>query len=406
LNTALWLNNLGNSWQVSIAGAMDRKGWTASASLNNSNAQSAIDSNAATRWSTNGSQTPGQYFIADMKTVNTIHQIVLDASQSPEDNPAGYSVYISTDSLNWTGPIASGAGSPGMTLILFPDQVGRYIKIIQTGSKGNYWSIHEFYVWGTVNTGAYTGTPAPIPGKIEAENYDKGGQGVAYNDADAANSGGQYRPAEGVDIENCGEGGYDVGWTNANEWMKYTVNVTIPGIYTIQARVASPNDGSQFYIELNGVNISGTITVPNTGNWQTYQTVNVTTPGLQAGVQVLRIVELTGGFNINYVTFVSNGSRLNTLVQPASVNAARTIVFPNPVTGQQINVQLVNQPAGYYHVRLMNHLGQLVYNTSVTINSANQMISITPESKLPSGNYILELSVLNGKPVTNKLVIP
>jgi len=47
-----------------------------------------------------------------------------------------------------------------MTLILFPDQVGRYIKIVQTGSKSNYWSMHEFYVWGTVNS-IITGITAP-----------------------------------------------------------------------------------------------------------------------------------------------------------------------------------------------------------------------------------------------------
>lgn len=149
---ALWLSNLGNNWLVSTAGAMDRHGWKASASNNNGGAQNALDSNSATRWSTNGPQTPGQYFIANMKTVNTIHQIVLDATQSPNDNPAGYSVYVSTDSSTWIGPVASGVGTTGMTLILFPDQVGRYVKLVQTGSKSNYWSIHEFYVWGTVDS--------------------------------------------------------------------------------------------------------------------------------------------------------------------------------------------------------------------------------------------------------------
>jgi hypothetical protein len=257
------------------------------------------------------------------------------------------------------------------------------------------------YVWGKVNPDPVQSIA--IPGKIEAEDFDKGGQGVAYNDADAINSGGQYRTTEGVDIETCGEGGYDVGWTNANEWMKYTVNVTTAGVYTIQARVASPNNGSQFYVELNGVNISGTITVPNTGNWQTYTTVPVTTPGLQAGVQTLRIVELTGGFNLNYVTFVRPGVRVNTS-QP--VIAAHTTVFPNPVTGKQINVQLVNEPTGNYQVQLFNHLGQSVYNTKVSVTNGNQRITITPDHKLSSGNYILELSVLNGKPVTTKLVIP
>jgi hypothetical protein len=399
---ALWRNNLGNSWSVSTAGALDRKGWTATASANNGEARYALDSNATTRWSTNGSQAPGQTFTVDMKTTNTINRIVLDASQSPDDNPAGYSIYVSTDNTNWTGPVAWGVGSSGMTLILFQDVVCRYIRIVQTGSKGNYWSIHELYVWGKVNPDPVQSIA--IPGKIEAEDFDKGGQGVAYNDADAVNSGGQYRPTEGVDIENCGEGGYNVGWTNANEWMKYTVNVTTAGVYTIQARVASPNNGSQFYIEMNGVNISGTLTVPNTGNWQTYTTVTVTPPALHAGVQTMRIVELTGGFNLNYITFVQPGARINTVGQ--LVTAANLIVFPNPVTGKQINVQLVNQPTGNYQVQLFNHIGQSVYNTKVAVTDGNQRITITPGHKLPSGNYMLEISILNGKPVTTKLVIP
>lgn len=404
-NAALWLNNLSNNWQVSLAGYINRQGWTASASANSSTAKNALDSNSATRWATGASQTAGQYFIVDMKTVNTIHQIVLDATQSPNDNPAGYSVYISTDSSTWTGPVATGTGSTGMTLILFPDQVGRYIRIVQTGSKSNYWSIHELYVWGTVNSTPYTGTPIPIPGMVEAENYDKGGQGIAYNDIDTSNNGAQYRITEGVDLQNCGEGGYNVGWTAANEWMKYTVNVTTPGVYTIQARVSSPGGGKQFYIELNGVNISGTITVPATGGWQTFQTVSVTTPGLQAGVQVMRIVLLTDGFNINYVNFVSGGM-LTAATDLTTAKATHMIVFPNPVTGQQINVQLVDQPAGKYHLRLINHLGQMVYTTGITINSDYQTLTISPNRKLPSGNYILELTAGKGKPVTRKLVIP
>src|SRR5258708_6055890 len=61
----------------------------------------------------------------------------------------------------------------------------------------------------------YLGTPWPIPGKLEAENYDTGGEGIAYHDTDTSNDGGQYRTSEGVDIEVCGDtgGGYDVGWT-------------------------------------------------------------------------------------------------------------------------------------------------------------------------------------------------
>ncbi|MBN1599378.1 MAG: hypothetical protein JW894_13880, partial [Bacteroidales bacterium] len=55
----------------------------------------------------------------------------------------------------------------------------------------------------------YNGVIA-IPGTVEAENYDNGGEGVAYHDNDASNNGGQYRTSEGVDIEACSEGGYNV----------------------------------------------------------------------------------------------------------------------------------------------------------------------------------------------------
>src|SRR5258708_1566924 len=69
----------------------------------------------------------------------------------------------------------------------------------------------------------FTGTPAPVAGIIQAENFDNGGEGVAYHDTDAANLGGAYR-ATGVDIEATGDtgGGYDVGWTHAGEWLDYT----------------------------------------------------------------------------------------------------------------------------------------------------------------------------------------
>ena len=39
----------------------------------------------------------------------------------------------------------------------------------------------------------YSGTPAAIPGQINAETFDNGGEGVAYHDTSAGNAGGQAR---------------------------------------------------------------------------------------------------------------------------------------------------------------------------------------------------------------------
>lgn len=145
-----------------------------------------------------------------------------------------------------------------------------------------------------------------LPGVIEAENFDNGGEGVAYHDSEAVNYGNEYRPGEGVDIQSCSEGGYNVGWTSAGEWMEYTVNVASSGGYTIDAHVATPNDGAGFHIEINGDNLSGVVAVPNTGDWQNWQIVS-STVNLAAGQHVLRLVIDEGGFNINSLNVIPEG---------------------------------------------------------------------------------------------------
>ncbi len=143
-----------------------------------------------------------------------------------------------------------------------------------------------------------------IPGTIEAENYDKGGEGVAYHDTEASNLGGVYRTAEGVDIQSCTEGGYNIGWSNAGEWLEYTINVASAGSYQLQVRVATPNNAGSLHVEMNGSNVTGSIAVPNTAGWQSWQTVSKTV-NLSAGQQVMRVVIEQGGFNLNKLTFTS-----------------------------------------------------------------------------------------------------
>src|SRR5437016_223918 len=75
----------------------------------------------------------------------------------------------------------------------------------------------------------YGGTNAVIANgsTIQAENYDVGGEGVAYHDTTTGNTGGQFR-SDDVDIETSGDagGGYNVGWIVDGEWLEYTVNAT------------------------------------------------------------------------------------------------------------------------------------------------------------------------------------
>ncbi len=159
----------------------------------------------------------------------------------------------------------------------------------------------------------FTGTPIALPGTIEAENFDNGGAGVAYFDTTPGNSGGQYRSTD-VDIEATADagGGHNIGWIAPGEWLNYTVNVTAAGTYTLEFRVASAGAGGTFHVEVNGVDRTGPLTIPNTGGWQSWTTITKTGVSLSAGQQVWRVVFDTlgpGGVvgNLNWVR-VASGS--------------------------------------------------------------------------------------------------
>jgi len=137
----------------------------------------------------------------------------------------------------------------------------------------------------------FGGSPRSLPGTIQAEDFDNGGEGVAYHDVEPANYGGAYR-STGVDIQGTSDvgGGYNIGWMAAGEWLKYSVNVSTPGRYTLSSRVAGVVDGGIFHIEFNDVDKTGPLAVPNTGGWQNWQTLSLDNVVLNAGPQVIRVV--------------------------------------------------------------------------------------------------------------------
>jgi hypothetical protein len=155
----------------------------------------------------------------------------------------------------------------------------------------------------------YGGVAWDIPGTIQAENFDVGGEGIAYHDVDASNIGGAYRTG-GVDIAGGMDGSSIVGWTKGGEWLEYTVNVTTAGNYTLEARVSSWDSSGRFHVEFNGVNKTGTITMPvYTGTRQTvapWLTLSRTV-SLSAGRQVMKIALDSNGTtnfevtNLNYI---------------------------------------------------------------------------------------------------------
>jgi endoglucanase len=153
-----------------------------------------------------------------------------------------------------------------------------------------------------------------ISGRIFCSDYDMGTQGIAYYDADyqnvgsgssSWNSGGKYRN-DGVDIEACSDAvtnGYNVGWTTAMEWLNYTMNVSESGNYSIAIRYAANSSVGRMHLEIDGIDITGSITLNPTGGWQIWLTKTVNNIHIESGTHTLTLVIEAEGFNLNYLNF-------------------------------------------------------------------------------------------------------
>jgi HEAT repeat protein len=121
------------------------KSLKATASPNGGAAGQALDGNPGTRWDTGRGMKPGDWFVVDLGVESTIKGLTLDATNSPNDYPRGYEVYVSFDGGSWGKPVITGKGTQPLTKITFDKPVRtRFIKIVQTGSSDSwFWSIHE-----------------------------------------------------------------------------------------------------------------------------------------------------------------------------------------------------------------------------------------------------------------------
>jgi hypothetical protein len=145
----------------------------------------------------------------------------------------------------------------------------------------------------------YTGTPTAIPGSIEAAHFDHGGASIAYADTSSGNSGAAFRATD-VDLQASSEGGYNIGWTAAGEWVTYTVDVQAAGVYMAWFRVASVGGGALQLAAGAPSRDVRDIAVPETRGWQSWVTVGVPIT-LAAGTQTITVRFLTAGINLRSI---------------------------------------------------------------------------------------------------------
>jgi PKD repeat protein len=124
-----------------------------------------------------------------------------------------------------------------------------------------------------------------VPGIVQAEDYNTGGEGVGYHDSTPTNLGDAYR-ADGVDIESISNG-YTLCYIRDEEWTRYTLNVTASGVYRVDLLVSCPGVGHSVSLFENETEL-GTVQIPLTGSFDTYAHGTVEVP-LSAGLSVLTL---------------------------------------------------------------------------------------------------------------------
>ncbi|GIF12511.1 carbohydrate-binding protein [Actinoplanes teichomyceticus] len=130
---------------------------------------------------------------------------------------------------------------------------------------------------------------APAGAVVEAEAY-------------TAQHGWTEGGANFVESNAAASGGRNIGWTAAGNWLAYRFDVPA-GDYRLQLRVANGSGaaatGALSIRDASGA-VLATVSVPDTGGWGAYRTVE-TPVALAGGDQTITVYCETGGFNLDYL---------------------------------------------------------------------------------------------------------
>ncbi|NUY80723.1 carbohydrate-binding protein [Flavobacterium sp. MAH-1] len=264
----------------------------------------------------------------------------------------------------------------------------------------------------------------PLPGKVFATEFDMGYNGVAYYDKDVANyrtdtgtfeawNEGWAMRNDGVDIQGCSDtvnNGFQVGWTEDNEWLTYSL--TAPSLMAYDIDIRYSGSGKLYFEDADG-KISETITLPNTGGFTTFQTVTVTDVLLNAGANHVKVFFETGGFNFNW--FELKNPHASTAAAFKVIDASTSIL------GDKVNVIFNKQLQTGINFGVSNFTlkvnGNTVATTVAYSTSDNSALVFTPATAInPSDVVTLTYAGTNiiatdatsqaaftNKPVTNRV---
>lgn len=269
---------------------------TASSSENSTlGPQYAVDGNLSTRWSSAFSDP--QWIQIDLGSSQAIGRVVLNWEAAYSKS---YDIQFSNDGTTWTKMYGTTAGDGGVDDLAISG-TARYVRMYSYARATAYGnSLWEF----SVSPPATTTPGVALPARIEAEKYDR------FQDTTAGNSGDAACSSTDVDAQyttDLNGGTCNIAWVAAGEWLEYDVSVAVAGNFDITARLASIYTGKAVHVEIDGKNVTGSMTSPSAG-WQTFGDVVARNIPIAAGSHKLRLVMDTGSTNVNYLNIQPTGT--------------------------------------------------------------------------------------------------
>ena len=206
-----------------------------------------------------------------------------------------------------------------------------------------------------------------VPGTLEAENYDT----YAYSDADGKSDETGYR-SDDAGIVKAGDG-YALGYTSADDYFEYTLDVKTAGKYKLIINGATGNStASSVTVSVGDKKVQTEI--PSQGDWNTYSEVEAGELELDAGKQTLCLTINTNYINVDWIKFVADGGTTG-MVQNSAFNAGSTLL----------------------RCQVFDMTGQLVKSTNVMAGSAGEAWNGV-KSGLQNGTYIMRYGEVGKSP--------
>jgi hypothetical protein len=323
------------------------------------------------------------------KTGLTDAYYVWDSNMGTTDQRGRYVAYSTS-----TGPTNSGAGTSSVIQYIQPGQAF-FVKNTTLGTAGSI-TFNEDDKLGTNINNFYRTTTVDLS-RLELQVYQTSELALGGYPIDAAVSvfDNQFTNAiENGDVAKLSTGIENISFLNNNLTLAIDARPQVLNTDELLVQLESfkANKNYTFRTHFNNFDPATTPFIVDTYLNQYTALANTATTNV---VFTTTTDVLSYGTNRFKIVF-----RNNALNNP-DFNAENIVVYPNPVTNNQFNIALPSNITGEVAIKIINTIGQTVYQTKTDTQNT---ITITPNNTLSQGLYFVELTN-QGKSSTKKIII-